>query len=513
MTRPSHAPRAPRGTVADIVDALGDAGLLVGTSGELPATIADLADDSRRVGVDVGFVAVRGHSLDGHDWLDAARNAGATLAIVEDSSRTTLPHIIVRDGRRAAAVAAAAFHGWPARDLSIVGVTGTNGKTTTVGLLRHLLDQPGHSAASIGTLGVLIGSAGEPLPGGSGLTTPGPIELQRVLRALVDRAVRTVAMEVSSHSLDQRRVDGIVFDAAVFTNLTRDHLDYHGTMDAYRTAKLRLVGLLARDGVALFNADDPAWRGVTHAPRMWTFGVDAPADVMARDVMFSSAGSRFLLVAPTGAAPVTLPLIGDFNVANALSAASAALALGVPIADVAERLTHAPQVPGRLERVHDMPTVLRDYAHTPDALDRALRAVRPFTQVAANADAGADAVVSRLIVVFGCGGDRDRGKRPEMGRLAEALADIVIVTSDNPRTEDPERILDDIEAGMQRRDHVRIVDRRAAIAHALSVAAPHDVVVLAGKGHETYQIRGTTSYPFDEREIVAELSALTGVRP
>lgn len=505
----SNESQAPRGTVADIVEALGDAGLLVGTSGELPTTIADLADDSRRVSPAVGFVAVRGHALDGHDWLDAAAAAGATLAIVEDATRTSLPHIIVRDGRRAAAVAAAAFHGWPARELSIVGVTGTNGKTTTVGLLRHLFDQPGRAAASIGTLGVLVGSAGEPMPGGSGLTTPGPVELQRVLRQLVDRGVRTVAMEVSSHSLDQRRVDGIAFDAAVFTNLTRDHLDYHGTMDAYRTAKLRLVGLLARDGVALFNADDAAWRGVTHAPRMWTFGVDSPADVMARDVVFSSAGSRFLLVAPTGAVPVALPLIGDFNVANALSAASAALALGVPLAEVATRLTNAPQVPGRLERVHSAPTVLRDYAHTPDALDRALRAVRPFTQAAPDVEH----VTSKLIVVFGCGGDRDRGKRPEMGRIAESLADIAIVTSDNPRTEDPERILDDIEAGMQRRDHARIVDRRAAIAHALTVATPHDVVVLAGKGHETYQIRGTTSYPFDEREIVAELSAETGVRP
>jgi len=495
-----------------MVDALGDAGLLVGTSGELPGTIADLADDSRRVGAGGGFVAVRGHALDGHDWLGAARDAGATLAIVEDASRTTLPQIIVRDGRRAAAVAAAAFHGWPARELSIVGVTGTNGKTTTVGLLRHLFDHPGRAAASIGTLGVLIGSAGEPMPGGSGLTTPGPVELQRLLRVLVDRGVRTVAMEVSSHSLDQRRVDGIVFNAAVFTNLTRDHLDYHGTMDAYRTAKLRLVGLLARDGVALFNADDVAWRGVTHAPRMWTFGIDSPADVMARDVVFSSAGSRFLLVAPTGAVPVAFPLIGDFNVANALSAASAALALGVSLADVADKLTRAPQVPGRLERVHAAPTVLRDYAHTPDALERALRAVRPFTQAATTTNSDAESVVSRLIVVFGCGGDRDRGKRPEMGRIAESLADVVIVTSDNPRTEDPERILDDIEAGMQRRDHARVVDRREAIAHALSVATPYDVIVLAGKGHETYQIRGTTSFPFDEREIVAELSAVTGAR-
>jgi UDP-N-acetylmuramoyl-L-alanyl-D-glutamate--2,6-diaminopimelate ligase len=200
---------------------------------------------------------------------------------------------------------------------------------------------------------------------------------------------------------------------------------------------------------------------------------------------------------------VALPLIGDFNVANALGAAAAALALGMPIADVARRLSAAPQVPGRLERLHTAPTVLRDYAHTPDALDRALRAVRPFTQTG-------DGTASRLIVLFGCGGDRDRGKRPEMGRIAEAFADVVIATSDNPRTEDPDRILDDIEAGMTRRDHRRIVDRREAIALALQIATPHDVVVLAGKGHETYQIRGTTAYPFDEREIVAQLTDPSG---
>lgn len=486
-----------------LLDALRDAGLLVSAGDDLPLAVTDLIDDSRRVTSGSAFLAVKGAVLDGHAWLPKAKANGATVALVEDPAAAAaagLPAIVVRDGRRAAAVAAAAFHGWPARELTLVGVTGTNGKTTTVGLLRHLLDSPERPAASIGTLGVLLGSAGVMMPGGSGLTTPGPVELQRLLRELVDRGVRTVTMEVSSHSLDQRRVDGLAFAAAMFTNLTRDHLDYHGTMEAYRAAKLRLVGLLARDGVALFNADDPAWRGVTNAPASWTFGTESGADISARDVTFTSDGSRFLLVSPHGAQSVSLPLIGDFNIANALGAAAVALVLGMPLADVAQRLSVAPQVPGRLERVRTAPTVLCDYAHTPDALDRALRAVRPFTRQA-------DGSASRLIVLFGCGGDRDRGKRPEMGRIAEALADVTIVTSDNPRTEDPERILDDIEAGMTRRDHVRVVDRRDAIAHALRLATPHDVVLLAGKGHETYQIRGTTSYPFDEREIVAELMA------
>ncbi|WP_411279944.1 UDP-N-acetylmuramoyl-L-alanyl-D-glutamate--2,6-diaminopimelate ligase [Gemmatimonas sp.] len=490
-----------------VLDALRDAGLLVSAGTELPATVTDVTDDSRRVTAGSAFIAVKGAAQDGHAWLPQAKARGAALALVEyaaagavAAAAAGLPAIVVRDGRRAAAVAAAAFHGWPTRELTLVGVTGTNGKTTTVGLLRHLLDSPERPAASIGTLGVLVGSEGVAMPGGSGLTTPGPVELQRLLRELLDRGVRTVTMEVSSHSLDQRRVDGLSFAAAVFTNLTRDHLDYHGTMDAYRAAKLRLVGLLARDGVALFNADDPSWRGVTNAPTSYTFGSESGADISARDVTFTSEGSRFLLVSPHGAQAVSLPLIGDFNIANALGAAAVALALGMPIADVAQRLSVAPQVPGRLERLHAAPTVLRDYAHTPDALDRALRAVRPFTRQA-------DGSSSRLIVLFGCGGDRDRGKRPEMGGIAEALADVAIVTSDNPRTEDPDRILDDIEAGMTRRDHVRIVDRHDAIAHALRMATPHDVVVLAGKGHETYQIRGTTSYPFDEREIVRELMA------
>ncbi len=491
----SHVP------VARLLDALREAGLFVGHDDALPSVLTDLVDDSRKVRAGAAFIAVRGAAQDGHAWLSKARELGAAIAIVEDADAARaagLPAVVVRDGRRAAAVASAAFFDWPARALLLVGVTGTNGKTTTVGLLRHLLDAPDAPAASIGTLGVLLGSAGEEMPGGGGLTTPGPVELQRLLRTLVDRGVRRVAMETSSHALDQRRVEGLSFAAAVFTNLTRDHLDYHGTMEAYREAKLRLVGLLARDGVACINADDPAWRGIEHAPRLVTWGTDAQAQVSARDVAYGSTGSRFLLVAPTGAQTVELPLIGDFNVANALGAASVALALGMPVAEVADKLSHAPQVPGRLERLRTAPTVLRDYAHTPDALERALLAVRPFTRVATAA--------SRLIVVFGCGGDRDRGKRPEMGRIAEALADVTIVTSDNPRTEDPERILDDIEAGMTQRGHQRIVDRREAIAEALRVAQPHDVIVLAGKGHETYQIRGTTSYPFDEREIVAELS-------
>lgn len=319
--------------------------------------------------------------------------------------------------------------------------------------------------------------------------------MQEVLRALVDRGVRSVAMEVSSHALDQHRADALTFAGAIFTNLSRDHLDYHGTMERYLAAKARLVSRLAPDGVAAINADASEWQALPPAPRALRFGLhDATADVRADDVSTGPHGSRWFLAFEGRRVEVHLPLIGDFNVSNALGAAAAALGLDVGLDVVAERLGTLPQVPGRLERILDAPVVLRDYAHKPDALERALAAVRPFTP-------------GRVVLVVGCGGDRDRGKRPIMGAIAERLADVVILTSDNPRTEDPERILDEIEAGMSRRVHLRIEDRRAAIAHALAVARPDDVIVLAGKGHETYQIRGTEKLPFDEAAITRELAA------
>ena len=474
-------------------DALARAGVLREVRGVLPDELTGITDDSRQVGPGSLFVAVRGTARDGHDFLPAIADR-ASAAIVEDASRTSLPALVVADARRAAPIAAAAAYGEPGAKLELVAVTGTNGKTTTVGMLRHLLDERGGGrCASIGTLGVLVGSEGTPQAGGGGLTTPGPVELQRVLRVLVDAGVTTVAMEVSSHSLDQRRVDGLAFDAAVFTNLTRDHLDYHKTMEAYVAAKARLIDYLTPTGTAVINADDDAWQVLARAPRQVRFSLAGnSADVRASNVRYTPRGSAWELEAGGGRAAVQLPLLGDFNVANALGAAAAAWALGLPNDDIARRLSTLPQVPGRLERINERPTVLRDYAHTPDALERALTAVRPFAE-------------RRLIVVFGCGGDRDRGKRPEMGAIAEQLADHAIVTSDNPRTEDPDRIIDDIEAGMHGAKHERITDRHDAIARALTIAAPDDVVVLAGKGHETYQIRGTIAYPFDEREIVREL--------
>jgi UDP-N-acetylmuramoyl-L-alanyl-D-glutamate--2,6-diaminopimelate ligase len=496
--------------VSEITSALQRAGLLVTTTGALPDIVTAITDDSRDVVTDSLFVAVRGSARDGHDFLGAAAGSGAGAAIVEstsrealgaDPSRISLPAIVVRDGRRAAAIAAAAFYREPASAMRFIAVTGTNGKTTTVGMLRHLFDDSKARSASIGTLGTLVGSAGETLHGtAASLTTPGPIELQRTLRALADAGVRTVAMEVSSHALDQQRVDGVRFSAAVFTNLTRDHLDYHGTMEAYFAAKASLVAHLAPDGVAVVNADDRAWNALPYAPRRVTFGVaSARAEVRAEQVTFDPAGSKWRLTTNAASAAVHLPLIGDFNVANALGAAATAYAMGMSVDAIAARLGTQPQVPGRLEIIGERPTVLRDYAHTPDALERALTALRPFTR-------------GSLIVMFGAGGDRDRGKRPLMGHVAERLADRVIITSDNPRTENPELILDEIAVALTPGRYERIEDRRAAIERAIEVADPAaDVVLLAGKGHEDYQVRGTTKHPFDEKQIVAAILNATRV--
>jgi len=473
-----------------LIEALNDQSLLRRTRGRIPAELTAITDDTRTVEKGGIFVAIKGATRDGHHFSSEAAKKGAVATIVEDESATSLPALVVTDGRRAAAIAACVAYDWPARALRLIGVTGTNGKTTTVAIVRHILDDAGAPAASVGTLGVFLGE-NRPLAGGNGLTTPGAIELQRLLRQLVDRGIRTVAMEVSSHSLDQHRVDGVTFDAAVYTNLTRDHLDYHQTMEAYFSAKARLLGLLKPTGTAVINADAAEWRALPSAKTTITYGIKSKADVRAEDVSLGASGSEWNLLHADSSARVTLPLMGTPNVYNALAASAAAIALGKTVGDCAEKLRALPQIAGRLERISENPVVLRDYAHTPDALERTLVSARQLTK-------------GRLIVVFGCGGERDRGKRPAMGEVAERLADVAVVTSDNPRTEDPDAIIDEIEQGM-RGKHERVTDRRAAIEKALRTANRDDLIVLAGKGHETYQIRGTDSFPFDEREIVADI--------
>jgi UDP-N-acetylmuramoyl-L-alanyl-D-glutamate--2,6-diaminopimelate ligase len=474
-----------------LVTALRRAGLLISCSEGEPL-VRGLATDSREVSAGDLFMALPGSAADGHEFVQHAIGQGATAVIAErPAAGGAVAEAIVGDARRAAQVVAELWYERPADGLELIGVTGTNGKTTTTMLLRHLLNVQG-SAGSIGTLGALDGD-GQPVASTAGvLTTPGPVDLQATLATLAGRGVRQVVMETSSHSLDQGRLDGLQFTEALFTNFSRDHLDYHGTMEAYRDAKLRLTQYLELDGVVVVNCDDAAWNEVA-GPRTVSFGEHAEADVRASHILLETTGSRFEISGTYGTRIVDLPLMGGFNVHNALAAAAGALALGQDLDTVGQRLASGPQVPGRMERISDRPCpVLRDYAHTPDALERVLQTLRPL-------------VPGRLIVVFGCGGDRDRGKRPIMGRIAAEWADMPVLTSDNPRTEDPETILDDVETGMVGTDHLKIVDRRDAIAAALSAAAAEDTVVLAGKGHETYQIIGTERLAFDEAAIVREL--------
>lgn len=476
----------------DLLDELRRADILISAPEEGP-TPAGVTMDSRTVRRGELYVAVRGSQADGHRFVPDAVKRGAAAVAVEQPAGSGVPEIVVRDGRRAALALGAAWYGHPARRLTLVGITGTNGKTTTTGLIRHLLDREGDSG-SIGTLGAFDGRGASVNSTAGTLTTPGPIDLQATLATMLDRGCTTVTMEASSHSLDQGRLDGLTFAAGVFTNLTRDHLDYHQSMEAYLAAKLRLGDLLATGGVEVVNLDDEAWRALPVRRRRITFGLHPAADLHASGVVLDAAGSRFRVSGCFGAAEASLPLLGDFNVANALAAAACALGLGRPLSEVVERLAAAPQVPGRMERIAERPcTVLRDYAHTPDALERALATLRPLTR-------------GRLIVVFGCGGDRDRGKRPLMGRIAAELADLAVVTSDNPRTEDPGAIIDEIEQGMGNVSHRRSVDRLEAIQLALAQARGGDTVLLAGKGHETYQVLGTEKVSFDEREIVARLT-------
>jgi UDP-N-acetylmuramoyl-L-alanyl-D-glutamate--2,6-diaminopimelate ligase len=476
-----------------IVDALRREYLVVSAPSDSPE-LTGVTDDTRQLKRGMLYVAVRGTQADGHRFVGDAVARGAAALVVELPQGGPTPEIVVTDSRRAAGAAARAWYERPSDRLTLVAVTGTNGKTTTTALARHLLNE-GNRAGSIGTLGAFDG-AGEPVASTAGnLTTPGPVDLQATLAFMVARGVHTVVMEASSHSLDQQRLDDLTFAAGVFTNLTQDHLDYHRTMEEYLAAKLRLSGLLGLNGYEVINIDDPAWTRLPPRNRRVTFGTSGAADVRATDIHLDNAGSLFRLRTEAGESEVRLPLLGDYNVANSLGAAAAALALGRPFAGVVERLKSAPQVPGRMELLTERPcVVLRDYAHTPDALERALDALRPLTP-------------GRLIVVFGCGGDRDRGKRPLMGRIATERSDLPIVTSDNPRTEDPDLIIDEIERGMGGKPHLRFTDRREAIHAGLTEGKTGDTILLAGKGHETYQVIGKEKLPFDERTIVLEATA------
>ena len=412
--------------------------------------------------------------------------------LVSRRSDLPIPQIVVQDGRVAVALAAAEWFGHPGEELDIVGVTGTNGKSTTVALVRHLLNEGGNTG-SVGTLGAFDGKGAAVCE--EGLTTPGPVRLQETLQRLRARGVTQLAMEVSSHALHQHRVDALTFVSAVFTNLTHDHLDYHATFEEYFQAKHRLVDLVREDGNVIFNADEPSWTklSVPEGRRSVSYGTRAGATVCGDEVRFQDDGTSLRICFGDQSFSAHTPLLGGFNVSNSLAAAAVAWTLDVTPDEIVARLADAPQVAGRMERLYsERFLILRDYAHTPDALRRAIGAARPLA-------------TGRLIVLFGCGGDRDRQKRSAMGSIAAADADVAIVTSDNPRTEDPDRIIDDIVKGMAGRAHMRITNRREAIQRAIGLLEGGDCLLLAGKGHETYQVIGTERSPFDEREIVLDV--------
>lgn len=469
---------------------LADAGLEPRWRGVPPAAFAALRSDSRLVGDGDLFCAIPGTRVDGHDFLDAVKRAGAGAAVVERVIDIGLPQLAVRDARVAVSHLAALFAGDPGEALKLVGITGTNGKSTTAWLTRWVLEELG-PAAALGTLGTVSidGEVGDP-----GLTTPDPIDLALELATLSASGAEAAVLEVSSHALDQRRADGFSFDAVAFTSFSREHLEYHPDLEAYREAKLRLLELLAPGGVCAVNDDESAWKGISPAnATTLRYGFEPTADLWPDQLTLEAGGSRFTLRAPAEAAPVSLPLPADFNVRNALAAAAVARGLGMSLERIAARLSAAPPVPGRMEVISREPVlVIRDFAHNPDSCERALSSLREI-------------VPGRVIALLGCGGDRDPGKRSLMGSILARLADVAIVTSDNPRSEDPSDICRQMVVGLPADSYEIVVDRREAIARGLAEAGPADAVALLGKGHETYQIIGETRLPFDERRIVEDL--------
>lgn len=466
--------------------------------GETP--ISGLAHNAARVEPGHAFFAMVGSQADGHLFVADALAKGAAVAVVEKAEAfLSHPRVVqVRSTREALALAAARWHDEPSRSFRLVGVTGTNGKTTTTYLLRSVWDALGLTSGVLGTVEYHIGAHREP----STLTTPDPLGLQSLFARIRDAGASHAVIEVSSIALDQARVGGSRFDVGIFTNLTQDHLDYHGDMESYYQAKLRFF----RDyglRVAVINADDPWGKrllGESRAGKNLSFSLEgAAADFRLVHARYEKSGSQAVVATPEGEIALGTPLIGKHNLYNALGVLAASHALGLSLRAAAEALAVAPGAPGRLERVAlegRRPHVFVDYAHSDDALRNVLGSLGRLRS----------AGEARIITVFGAGGDRDRGKRPKMAAVVSSLSDVTVATSDNPRTEDPDRILDDIEAGIDRSRtrYYRERDRRRAIGLALSLAGPDDLVLVAGKGHENYQILGRDKVPFDDREVVRE---------
>ena len=478
------------------------------SEGDLQREVVSVTEDSRHVKPGSVFVAIKGEHDDGHQFVRQAQMQGAVGVVVEDEG--FLPHdppgggstsalIRVKNSRKALGLLAAKLSGMPSVRLRMVGVTGTNGKTTVTYLAKSLLEAQGHRVGLLGTVGYVFGEERRV----ASHTTPAPDELQDMLNAMVNAGVDVAVMEVSSHALALDRVAGCEFDIVVFTNLTQDHLDFHHTLDAYFQAKLRLFteyvdsGQKTRPKRALVNADDERASLILQRCSIptWTYGLHAHADIRAEAVRLSMGGTEFLVHSPHGRLTINSQLVGEHNVSNLLAAIGIGLEMGMTVPMIEQAVQSVAHVPGRFERIDEGQafTVVVDYAHTEDALYRLLRAAQAITQ-------------GRIITVFGCGGDRDAGKRPKMGQVAARHSHLMMVTSDNPRTENPQTILTQIEEGIQsllpeeRCPYQIIPDRAEAIHAAVAEAKDGDLLLIAGKGHEDYQILGTRKIHFDDRE-------------
>lgn len=478
--------------------------------GEAATEITGISIDSRHVSQGDLFFCISGTGDDGHRYADQAVASGASALVVERVLDLDIPQLLVKDARYALAVISNVFYQHPSKEMRLIGVTGTNGKTTTTFLIEKILSDAAINTGVIGTIEMRYAGEVYPMSG----TTPSASALQESLRDMVDKGVNACAIEVSSHALHQGRVQGCRFRTAIFTNLSQDHLDYHGTMEAYAQAKGLFFSRLGNSfsekeeerSYVVLNADDPIseYLSTLTSAETITYGLHENADIRASHIRITSRGTSFELDTFRGSQPVELQMVGKFNVYNALAAIAAGLIEGIELSAIVKSLEAVPGVAGRVEAVQaGQPfAVIVDYAHTPDGLDNVLATVKEFAE-------------GRIYCVFGCGGDRDRKKRPMMGKIAAQYADYVLVTSDNPRTEDPDLILLDIEAGLKE-DNVSsdryelIVDRRAAITKAIEMASPNDVVLIAGKGHETYQLVGQEILDFDDR-IVAE-EAIRGLK-
>lgn len=472
--------------------------------GNTDVEIKGMEMDSRQVKPEDLFIAVKGFHVDGHRFIPEAIQRGAAAIVVEENIhlKEDIPVIQVPDTHRAMAVLASTFYRHPTRHLKLIGVTGTNGKTTVTHLIRDILQDSGRMTGLIGTMNMKIGDRVYPVKN----TTPESLELQRGFREMVDRGCSHAVIEASSHALHMGRTRGCQFKTAVFTNLTQDHLDYHGTMEHYRAAKGLLFSQLGNayqdrsedQPLAVLNIDDEAssyFKEITSG-QVITYSIKQPADVYAEHIQFHPGGTSFKLKTFHGSVDVQMKLMGTFNVYNVLAATAVALGEGISIEQIRKTLSRVQGVPGRFERVDEGQsfTVLVDYAHTPDSLENVLTTIREFAK-------------GKVTCVVGCGGDRDRTKRPQMAQIAASYSEQAIITSDNPRTEDPQQIIDDMMDGVNGFSPERvksIVDRTEAIRSAIHSASAGDVVLIAGKGHETYQEIDGIRYDFDDREVARQ---------